>query len=62
MSNCTNVHTKYPHGIGRAGARDRTKSGDPVTNFVRNTRLYNVAMHYNDDLDRDGDGIACESH
>jgi Excalibur calcium-binding domain len=27
---------------------------------VRNTRLYNVAMSYNRDLDRDRDGVACE--
>jgi Spy/CpxP family protein refolding chaperone len=61
--NCTHVHTKYRHGVGRFRARDHTRSGtNPVTNFYRNTRLYNVAMHYNSDLDRDRDGIACEKH
>jgi hypothetical protein len=57
--NCTNLNKKYPHGLGKAGARDRT-SGDPVRNFARSTRLYNVAMSYNRGLDRDKDGIACE--
>jgi hypothetical protein len=61
--NCTNVHTKYPHGVGKRFARDKT-SGTPVTTFKRSTRLYNVAMSYNAqrgyNLDRDHDGIACE--
>jgi hypothetical protein len=61
--NCTNVHTKYPHGVGKANARDKT-SGTPVTTFKRSTRLYNIAMSYNGqrgyNLDRDHDGIACE--
>jgi Excalibur calcium-binding domain len=61
--NCTRVHTKYAHGVGRARAHDMTRSGtNPVTNFVRSTRLYTIAMRYNSDLDRDGDGIACEKH
>jgi Excalibur calcium-binding domain len=57
--NCTHVHTKYRHGVGKVGAHDRT-TGTPVTTFYRSTRLYNIAMHYNRDLDRDRDGIACE--
>jgi hypothetical protein len=57
--NCTNLNKKYPHGLGKVGARDRT-SGTPVTNFARSTRLYNVARSYNRGLDRDRDGIACE--
>ena len=57
--NCTNVNKKYPHGLGKLRARDRT-SGTPVTNFKRSTRLYNLAMSYNRGLDRDKDGIACE--
>jgi hypothetical protein len=61
--NCTQLHTKYPHGVGKANARDKTRSGrNPVTNFVRSTRIYNAAMSKNSDLDRDGDGVACESH
>lgn len=58
-NNCTNLNKKYPHGLGRAGARDRT-SDTPVTNFRRSTKLYNLAMSYNRGLDRDKDGVACE--
>lgn len=57
--NCAAVNKKYPHGLGRVGARDKT-SGKPVTTFTRSTRLYNLAMSYNRGLDRDKDGIACE--
>ena len=57
--NCTSVHTKYTHGVGKLHARDKT-SGTPVTTFKRSTRLYNIAMSQNSDLDRDRDGIACE--
>ncbi|MBS2936597.1 excalibur calcium-binding domain-containing protein [Nocardioides sp. J2M5] len=57
--NCTVVNNRLPHGVGRANARDRT-SGTPVTNFRRDTALYNTAMRANRGLDRDGDGIACE--
>ena len=58
--NCTNLNKKYPHGLGRAGARDRT-SDTPVINFRRSTKLYNLAMSYNRGLDRDKDGVACEN-
>ena len=57
--NCTNFNKKYPHGVGKAKARDKT-SGVPVTTFRRSTRLYNIAMGHNRGLDRDKDGIACE--
>jgi hypothetical protein len=57
--NCTRVHTKYPHGVGKLHAHDRT-TGTPVTTFKRSTRLYNIAMSHNRGLDRDRDGIACE--
>jgi Excalibur calcium-binding domain len=57
--NCTNLNKRYPHGVGKLDARDKT-SGDPVTNFKRSTRLYLVAMSDNMRLDRDKDGIACE--
>jgi hypothetical protein len=57
--NCTNLNKKYPHGLGRANARDKT-SEEPVTNFRRSTRLYRIAMSHNKGLDRDKDGIACE--
>lgn len=58
--NCTAVNAKYPHGIGRAGARDHVSSGSPVTTFTRSTKLYTLAMSFNRGLDRDGDGVACE--
>jgi hypothetical protein len=58
--NCTNFTKKYPHGVGRANARDKT-SGKPVTTFKRSTAIYNTAMKYNSRLDRDKDGIACET-
>jgi hypothetical protein len=53
------VNAKYPHGVGKVGAHDKT-SGVPVTTFKRSTRLYRIAMSYNRGLDRDKDGIACE--
>ena len=58
--NCTNFNAKYPHGVGRATARDKTKSGSPVRTFKRSTRIYNLAMSYNKGLDRDKDFVACE--
>jgi Excalibur calcium-binding domain len=59
--NCKHVNARYPHGVGRYGAHDKT-TGVPVTNFKHSTRLYRLAMHYNRGLDRDKDGIACEKH
>ncbi len=58
--NCSNLNAKYPHGVGKAKAVDRSESGDPVTTFKRSTALYNKAMSYNRGLDRDKDGVACE--
>ena len=58
--NCTRVNKSYPHGVGRIGARDHT-AGTPVTTFKRRNALYNEAMDNNKGLDRDKDGIACES-
>jgi hypothetical protein len=57
--NCTNLNKRYPHGVGKLLAKDKT-SGEPVTNFKRSTRLYLLAISYNRGLDRDKDGIACE--
>jgi hypothetical protein len=57
--NCKHVNAKYHHGVGKLRAHDRT-TGTPVTNFLRSTRLYTIAMSYNRGLDRDKDGIACE--
>jgi hypothetical protein len=57
--NCTVVNHRYPHGVGKYGARDKT-SGTPVTNFKHSNALYALAMKWNRGLDRDHDGIACE--
>lgn len=57
--NCTALNRKYPHGVGKLRARDKT-SGTPVTTFKRSTRLYNIAVSWNKGLDRDKDGIGCE--
>jgi hypothetical protein len=57
--NCTQVNKRYPHGVGKVRARDKT-SGTPVTNFKRSNALYLTAMRNNRGLDRDKDGIACE--
>jgi hypothetical protein len=59
--NCTNFNKRYPHGVGKLVAKDRT-SGEPVTNFRRSTPIYNTAMRWNRGLDRDKDGVACEKH
>jgi len=60
-NNCTSVHTRYAHGVGRLNARDHTRSGTGgVTTFKRSTRLYKAAMRYNSGLDGDKDGVACE--
>ena len=59
FDNCTAFNEKFPHGVGRKNAVDRT-SGTPVTTFVRSNKKYATAMRKNDDLDRDGDKIACE--
>jgi hypothetical protein len=53
--NCTTLNKRYPHGVGRVGARDKT-SGVPVTTFKRSNRLYEL----NRARDRDKDRIACE--
>ena len=54
------MNKTYPHGVGRANARDKTSGSPPVTAFRRSNRLYRLAMSYNRGLDRDKDGIACE--
>lgn len=57
--NCAAVNKRYPHGIGRAGAHDKT-TGTPVTDFKRSTKLYKQAIKANSRLDGDRDGIVCE--
>jgi hypothetical protein len=43
--NCKAVNARYPHGVGKVGAHDRT-SGESVTNFQRSTKLYRLATGY----------------
>jgi hypothetical protein len=57
---CKKLHATYPHGVGKVGARDRTR-GKPVRTFTRSNRIYALAVHYNRGLDGDQDGIACEA-
>jgi hypothetical protein len=57
--NCTQVNKRYPHGVGKLHARDKT-SGTPVRTFKRSNTLYYTAMRHNRGLDRDKDAIACE--
>ena len=60
-ANCTNLNRDYPHGVGRATARDHVAAGaTPVTTWKHDTTAYNTAMHFNRGLDRDHDYIACE--
>ena len=54
---CAALHRSWPHGVGRASARDRT-SGHPVTAFHHSRTLYAA----NASLDTDDDHIACEAN
>ncbi|RUR03311.1 excalibur calcium-binding domain-containing protein [Labedella endophytica] len=57
FANCTALNKKYPHGVGKKGAKDKVSGKTkPVTNFTVSTALYNE----NKKSDRDKDGIACE--
>lgn len=59
--NCTALNKKYPHGVGKAGAVDKTSNPrNRVKNFRKSTKIYNEAMRANKGLDRDKDSIACE--
>lgn len=53
--NCKKLNKKYPHGVGKKGAKDKT-SGKAVKNFKKSNAVYKANRH----LDRDSDGIACE--
>ncbi|MCW2613868.1 MAG: Excalibur calcium-binding domain protein [Frankiales bacterium] len=57
-ANCTELNADYPHGVGRPGAKDKTSTGNPVTDFRVDQALYDA----NTKSDRDDDGIACEKH
>lgn len=61
---CTALNQVYPHGVGRAGARDKTSTGRPVTTFAVSSTAYALndgrVQPSQYDLDRDNDGVACE--
>ncbi|GAA2625786.1 excalibur calcium-binding domain-containing protein [Paractinoplanes durhamensis] len=54
--NCTALQKVYKHGVAKKGAKDKVKSGKPVTTF----KVYTAAYNKNKALDRDKDGVACE--
>ena len=59
--NCTELHKKYPDGLGGTNARDRVRGRTPpVTTFTVSDILFRTAMSSNRGLDRDKDGVACE--
>jgi hypothetical protein len=56
-ANCTALNSHYPHGVGKRHAHDHVRgSTAPVTTFKRSNKLYRL----NSQMDRDGDGVACE--
>ena len=60
-ANCKAYNKKYPHGVGKAHAKDHVSgSSKPVTTFKHSDALYKAAMAHKKDLDRDKDGVACE--
>lgn len=65
--NCTALNKVYPHGVGKAKAKDKvTGRAKPVTTFTRSDAVYarndGGTKRYagERDLDRDNDGVACE--
>ncbi|WP_075204339.1 excalibur calcium-binding domain-containing protein [Haematomicrobium sanguinis] len=59
FKNCTELTKKYPHGVGKKGARDLA-NGKPKRNAKNLHRVDNALYTANKHLDRDRDGIACE--
>lgn len=55
-ANCAELNADYPHGVGRPGAKDKTSTGNPVTEFTVNQAVYDA----NTKSDGDDDEIACE--
>jgi Excalibur calcium-binding domain len=53
--------TSWVRSAPGATAVDTHTSGKPVTNFLHSDRLYKLALSYNHGLDRDKDGMACQS-
>ena len=59
--NCTNVHKRYPHGVGKLRATRSSAGQHRARDDVQaqHTALQH-AMRYNKRLDADKDGVACE--
>lgn len=59
FGNCTEMHTRFPHGVARVGGVDlvRGKARVPQEAYY----VSNAWYYANSALDRDGDGVACES-
>lgn len=57
-SNCTALHVDYPHGVARVGGVDLVSGSPrkPQPAYRVDSALYAA----NSNLDRDGDGVACE--
>ncbi|MGQ0624486.1 MAG: excalibur calcium-binding domain-containing protein [Sporichthyaceae bacterium] len=60
FANCKALNKKFPHGVGKKGARDLISGkfvpGKSVTNFKVKGEVYKA----NKSKDRDKDGVACE--
>lgn len=58
-SNCAALKVDYPHGVARVGGFDVSggKRKSPQPAYKVSNALYDA----NSNLDRDGDGVACES-
>lgn len=54
---CAGMNKVYKHGVGKAGAKDKTTNPKKVTNFLVNSNLYALQ---DKTRDADKDGIACE--
>ncbi|WP_397537853.1 excalibur calcium-binding domain-containing protein [Rummeliibacillus pycnus] len=65
-SSCKTFNAKYPHGVRISSKTKDTvhkRNGSVVYKTSRATvskKIYNKAVKYNSDLDRDNDNIACE--
>lgn len=55
FKNCTALNKVYKHGVGKPGAKDKSRGKCRVTTFKKSAALYKA----NKKMDRDKDGIAC---
>lgn len=65
-SSCKAFNKKYPHGVkvsSKTKNKVKKRNGSVVYQYSSakvSKTIYNKAMKYNSDLDRDNDKIACE--